>query len=107
VRLAAAGPGPHLTLRLDVTTEAGVDTLVARTVETLGGLDVLVHNVGGSGVWPLTEADEADFRSVFEKNFWPAMRLSKRALPELRARGGGAVAGTAAGKPIRKASPPS
>ncbi|MEA2691706.1 MAG: 3-oxoacyl-[acyl-carrier protein] reductase [Acidobacteriota bacterium] len=89
--LQAAGPGPHLTLPLDVTTEEGIDTLVERSRAALGGVDVLVHNVGGSRVWPFLEADEADFRAVFEMNFWPALRLSKRILPELSARGGGAI----------------
>jgi 3-oxoacyl-[acyl-carrier protein] reductase len=87
--LDAAGPGPHLTLPLDVTTEAGVETLVANAREALGGIDVLVHNVGGSGTWKFAEADEADFRDVFEKNFWPAARLSWKVLPDLRARRGG------------------
>jgi 3-oxoacyl-[acyl-carrier protein] reductase len=89
--LAAAGPGPHLTVPADVTTEQGIDTLLGRTREALGGIDILVHNVGGSRIWPFEEADEADFRAVFEMNFWPALRLSQRALPDLRARGGGAI----------------
>ena len=89
--LAAAGDGPHLTVPADVTTAEGIESLMARTCEAFGGLDILVHNVGGSRVWPFEEADEADFRTVFEMNFWPALRLSRRALPELRARGGGAI----------------
>jgi 3-oxoacyl-[acyl-carrier protein] reductase len=89
--LAAAGPGPHLTLPLDVTTEAGIETLVTESLAALPGIDILVHNVGGSRVWPFEEADEADFRAVFEMNFWPALRLSKRIVPEMRARGGGAI----------------
>src|SRR5262249_16377547 len=28
---------------------------------------------------------------VLGRNFWPALRLSRRAIPELRARGGGAI----------------
>jgi 3-oxoacyl-[acyl-carrier protein] reductase len=51
----------------------------------------LVHNVGGSRAWSFAEAGEDDFRTVFDLNFWPAVRLSRRALPELRARGGGAI----------------
>src|SRR6202023_4076741 len=89
--LHGAGPGPHLPLALDVTTPAGVETLVARTVAELGGLDILVHNVGGSRAWSFADADEADFVAVLDQNFWPAVRLSSRALPELRARGGGVL----------------
>jgi 3-oxoacyl-[acyl-carrier protein] reductase len=89
--LRGAGAGPHLALALDVTSAAGVETLVARTAAELGGVDVLVHNVGGSRAWSFTDADEADFGAVLDQNFWPAVRLSRRALPELRARGGGAI----------------
>jgi len=89
--LRGAGPGPHLALALDVTTPEGVETLVARTAAELGGVDVLVHNVGGSRIWSFAEAGEDDLRTVLDLNFWPAVRLSRRALPELRARGGGAI----------------
>jgi 3-oxoacyl-[acyl-carrier protein] reductase len=89
--LQGAGPGPHLALALDVTSPEGVEALVARTAAELGGVDILVHNVGGSRVWSFAEAGEDDFRTVLDLNFWPAVRLSRRALPELRARGGGAI----------------
>jgi 3-oxoacyl-[acyl-carrier protein] reductase len=89
--LRGTGPGPHLALALDVTSAEGVETLVARTAAELGGIDVVVHNVGGSRVWSFPEAGEEDFRTVFDLNLWPAVRLSLRALPELRARGGGAI----------------
>ncbi len=89
--LAAAGPGPHATVVADVTTEAGIEALLGSARAASGGIDVLVHNVGGSRVWPFEEADEADFRAVFEMNFWPALRLSQRALPDLKAAGGGAI----------------
>ena len=89
--LQSAGPGPHLALALDVTSPEGVEALVARTAAELGGVDILVHNVGGSRVWSFAEAGEDDFRTVLDLNFWPAVRLSRRALPELRARGGGAI----------------
>jgi 3-oxoacyl-[acyl-carrier protein] reductase len=89
--LEAAGPGPHLAVAVDLGTAAGVDFLVSRAVTVLGGLDVLVNNVGGSGARTLAEADEADFRAVLERNLGPALRASLRAIPELRRRGGGAI----------------
>jgi 3-oxoacyl-[acyl-carrier protein] reductase len=89
--LAAAGPGPHLTVVADVATEAGIDTLVERARAAFGGIDLLVHNVGGSRPGPFAATTEADFRAVMELNFWPALRLSRRILPDLRERGGGAI----------------
>jgi 3-oxoacyl-[acyl-carrier protein] reductase len=89
--LAGAGPGPHLAVAADVTTREGVDRIVAHAAAELGGIDLVVNNVGGSGARSFEGADEDDFRSVFERNFWPALRVSRAALPHLRARRGGAV----------------
>ncbi len=89
--LGAAGPGPHLAVRCDVTTPEGVESLVAQTVERLGGVDLLVNNVGGSGARRIEDSSEEDFRSVLDRNLWPALRASLRVVPELRRRGGGAI----------------
>src|SRR5512143_1913335 len=79
--LEAAGPGPHLPVRCDLTT--------------LGGVDLLVNNVGASGARTLADASEEDFRAVMDRNLWPALRASLRAIPELRRRGGGAIVNVA------------
>jgi len=89
--LAAAGPGPHLTVAADVATDHGVETLVERSRAALGGIDVLVHNAGGSRPGRFDAVSEEDLRAVVELNFWPAVRLSRRLLPDLRACGGGAI----------------
>jgi 3-oxoacyl-[acyl-carrier protein] reductase len=93
--LEAAGPGPHLAVACDVTTAEGVEALVGGAVAALGGLDVLVNNVGGSGARGMADATEADFREVMDRNLWPALRASLRAIPELRRRGGGAIVNVA------------
>jgi 3-oxoacyl-[acyl-carrier protein] reductase len=89
--LVVAGPGPHLAIPCDVTTAEGVEALVAGASERLGGVDLLVNNVGGSGARRIEDASEEDFRSVLDRNLWPALRASQRVVPELRRRGGGAI----------------
>jgi 3-oxoacyl-[acyl-carrier protein] reductase len=89
--LEASGSGPHLAVRCDLTTADGVEALVARTVERLGGVDLLVNNVGGSGARRVQDASEEDFRAVLDRNLWPALRASLRVVPEQRRRGGGAI----------------
>ncbi len=89
--LAAAGPGPHLAVPADLGTAEGVEALIAGAVERLGGVDVLVNNVGGSGARTVATADEADFRAVMDRNLGPALRASLRVLPDLRRRGGGSI----------------
>jgi 3-oxoacyl-[acyl-carrier protein] reductase len=68
-----------------------VQAVCARAEDAFGGVDVLVNNVGGSGQRTFELADEADFRDAFERNFWPALRMSRRVLGPMRARGGGAI----------------
>jgi 3-oxoacyl-[acyl-carrier protein] reductase len=89
--LGAAGPGPHLAVPCDLTTAEGVEALFSRTVATLGGVDLLVNNAGGSGARTLADASQDDFRAVLDRNLWPALRASLRVIPELRRRGGGAI----------------
>src|SRR5262245_50071674 len=54
----------------DLLGADGVDALV-EAAEALGGVDILVNNIGGSGARRFDEADEADFRLTFDRNFWP------------------------------------
>lgn len=89
--LEAAGPGPHLDVACDLTTAEGVETLVSRTNETLGGVELLVNNVGGSGARRIADASETDFREVLERNLFPAVRASLRVLPDMKRRGGGSI----------------
>ena len=78
-------PGPHHAVAGDLCAPGGAEALVRGAVEALGGLDVLVNNVGGSGARRLADADEADFRSVLERNLGPALRASLCAIPSCAA----------------------
>jgi NAD(P)-dependent dehydrogenase (short-subunit alcohol dehydrogenase family) len=80
-----------LPVALDVTDTAQVQTALAAGVERFGRLDVIVNNAGYANLAPLETADEADFREQFETNFWGVYNVSKAALPQLRAQGGGVV----------------
>ena len=59
VEAAARRPNMILAVQADVSTPAGIEMVIARAVETFGGLDVLVNNVGraaGSDLLGTTEA---------------------------------------------------
>jgi 3-oxoacyl-[acyl-carrier protein] reductase len=89
--LAAPGRGSARGVVADLTTPEGVDALVAAAVAAHGRVDILVNNVGGSAARDFDAADEADFRSILDRNFFPALRLSRAVLPHLRAAGGGVI----------------
>ena len=84
-----AGSGGDATgVVADVTTAEGVTALIETARTGFGGIDVVVNNVGGSGAREFAAADEADFRTVMERNFFPALRVSMAARPHLSIRGG-------------------
>jgi 3-oxoacyl-[acyl-carrier protein] reductase len=94
LRVAAvgrAGPPAALGVVADVTTAAGARALIDAAVATHGGVDVVVNNVGGSGARDFAGTDDADLQTILDRNLFPALRVSRAALPHLRARGGGVI----------------
>jgi 3-oxoacyl-[acyl-carrier protein] reductase len=86
-----AGGGPHAAIVADVATADGARRAVAEAASELGGLDIVVANVGKSGKRTSQEMDDADFAWSLEINLWSAQRVCQRAIPHLKARGGGAI----------------
>ena len=80
-----------LAVRSDLTDPKDVEAVVERTVETFGGLDILVNNVGYAGGGGLLEASDEDWKSAFDHTLYPAIRASRLAVPHMRRRGGGVV----------------
>ena len=68
---------------------------VRSTVEFLGGIDVLVNNAGVVMQGTAEETSEEAWAAVFELNVTALWRMSRLALPELRARKGGAIVNVA------------
>src|SRR2546426_12211221 len=61
----------------DVSTREGIDQVVKATMDRLGGLDILIHNVGGSaapGGGALALSDD-DWQQAFDINLFAAVRL--------------------------------
>ena len=65
-----------LALSLDVTDPAQVQAAVGAAEERFGGIDVLVNSAGRGWVGSVEGMDEADLRSLFELNFFAAVRLT-------------------------------
>ncbi len=91
-RSAPAGAGDDVVIA-DVSTAEGTSALAQRTLESLGGIDILVHNVGGSGVTQGGTAalTDDDWYDAFETNFFGAVRLDRALTPVMADGGGGAI----------------
>jgi NAD(P)-dependent dehydrogenase (short-subunit alcohol dehydrogenase family) len=68
----------------DLTEDTAADELVATAVSELGGLTLLVNNVGGAHrVRPLHELDAADFAVGTDLNYATVFRSMRAAAPHL------------------------
>ena len=81
---SADGPGDHHVV-VDLAQRGEPERLVAEAVAHLGGLDVLVNNVGGTEIRKLADLTDDDWQASFELNLMSAVRATSAALPHLEA----------------------
>jgi 3-oxoacyl-[acyl-carrier protein] reductase len=86
-----SGPGRVLAVAADVSTSEGVERIIARTVETFGGLDILVNNVGLGRGTTIVDTSDAEWSEALDQTLFPAIRASRLAVPLMRSRGGGSI----------------
>jgi 3-oxoacyl-[acyl-carrier protein] reductase len=90
--VAAAGSADAVVaVQADLTTGVGVETVVERTVEAFGGLDILVNSVGLARGGTLEDTSDDEWQAAIDHTLYPAVRASRLAVPLMRARGGGAI----------------
>jgi NAD(P)-dependent dehydrogenase (short-subunit alcohol dehydrogenase family) len=90
---AARSTHPELGTSLaDVADERAIDAMFGTIGEALGGLDILINNAGISGpTGPIESLDPAEWRRCVAVNLDGAFLCTRRAVPLLKAAGGGAV----------------
>jgi NAD(P)-dependent dehydrogenase (short-subunit alcohol dehydrogenase family) len=76
---------PDLFIQADISTPEGVEKVVKGVLARLGGVDILINNVGGSsapsgGVLALTDDD---WQQTFNANLFSAVRLDRAFLPKM------------------------
>lgn len=90
-QIAAQHPQALLPAALDVTDPDAATLAITAGVQRFGRVDVIINNAGYANVAPIETGDEADFRTQFETNFWGVYNVSRAAIPQLRAQGGGTI----------------
>src|SRR5215468_10320934 len=85
------GGGRALAVEVDVTDEASVAALMARTEATCGRLDILINNAGINIRKPPHELSLAEWHKVLDTNLTSAYLCSHAAHPLLKRAGRGKV----------------
>lgn len=76
---------PELFIQSDISTPQGVEKVVKEVLARLGGVDILINNVGGSSApsgGALALSDE-DWQQTFNANLFAAVRLDRALLPKM------------------------
>lgn len=87
--LLAAHPDRTLYLPADVTVDGMAEMLVAQAWGALGGIDVLVNNVGTFREPAFLHLDRDDFDAVFRLNVWSAIAVTQAVVRRAIAAGRG------------------
>lgn len=93
---------PAKAIEADVSDEASVERLVAETVASFGGLDVVHNNAAATALSRseaqlIADADPADWDTTFRVNTTGAMLVIKHAIPRMLERGGGSIINMSSG----------
>jgi NAD(P)-dependent dehydrogenase (short-subunit alcohol dehydrogenase family) len=84
---------PDLFVEADISTRDGVQKVIEGVLARLGGLDILVNNVGGSSApsgGALALSDN-DWQRTFETNLFAAVRLDRAFLPKMLEQNSGVI----------------
>ncbi|MFY0632214.1 MAG: L-iditol 2-dehydrogenase [Vannielia sp.] len=86
---AAAAEIGAVAVEMDVTRQESIDAAMAETVNSLGGLDILVNNAALFSAAPLVEIERADFDRLMSVNIAGVLFTMQAAARQMIAQGSG------------------
>jgi 3-oxoacyl-[acyl-carrier protein] reductase len=89
--VASAGADRVLAVASDVSTADGARDVMSRTIERFGRLDILINNVGKAGGTDIASTSDEEWQAAFDQTLFPAVRLSRLAVPHMRKAGRGVI----------------
>jgi NAD(P)-dependent dehydrogenase (short-subunit alcohol dehydrogenase family) len=98
--ITAAG-GKAIGIACDLRNDDNARRIVKETANAFGGLDFVWNHVGHPGPAAVEGIDMADYELAMDLNIRTVLVTTEAALPELRARGGGALLFTASTSGLR------
>ena len=91
-RDALVASGAEVAARVDDIADPDAPTrLIEATVQTFGTVDIVIANSGGPPPGRALEVDDAQIEAALEANLKSAIRLTRAAVPIMRANGWGRI----------------
>jgi NAD(P)-dependent dehydrogenase (short-subunit alcohol dehydrogenase family) len=83
--------GSALALQADVSNQSSCRSIVDKTIEAYGRVDILFNNAGVSSFKPVVETDEAEIDYVLGTNVKSVFFLSQATIPHMKRQGSGSI----------------
>jgi len=83
--------GSVLVIQADVSNQGSCASIVDKTFEAYGRVDILFNNAGVSSFKPVVETDEAELDYVLGTNVKSVFFLSQAAIPHMKRQGNGSI----------------
>lgn len=83
--------GSAMALQADVSSQSSCVSIVAKTIEAYGRVDILFNNAGVSSFNPVVETDEAEIDYVLGTNVKSVFFLSQATIPYMKQQGNGSI----------------
>ncbi len=82
---------PVLAKVLDLTVPESADALIDAVIHEYGTVQVLANNAGGNRRGKFADLSDQDWEDILNLNLKMHLRVSRAAIPHMRASGGGAI----------------
>ncbi|WP_163268495.1 SDR family NAD(P)-dependent oxidoreductase [Chelativorans alearense] len=89
--LLSSGGGRLRVLKADMSDKEGSESVVREAFQMLGKIDVIVNNAGYGLLGAVETSTEEELRHLFEVDVFAPIRITRTALPYLRAQGSGHI----------------
>lgn len=83
--------GEAMVITTDVSDEQQTHTLIEKTMQQYGRIDVLINNAGYSPAAALEQLSRNEIKDVFEANLFSLMQLTSEVIPIMRNQGSGRI----------------
>ena len=90
-RIARGAGHEVVAVQGDIRKAEDCERIVAQATAALGGLDILVNNDGAPPLGPSLSFSDTDWSKAVDQNFMSVLRMTRAAVPHMKAAGGGAI----------------